>query len=356
MSKTVVLHVIEHLNVGGRERMLIKTLMKNDPERILPIVVTLKKGILENVLRENNIEVIQLNPRFKFLRIFELIKIIKNKKVTVVHTHLFSAGFWGRIAAFLAGVPKIIHTHGTTTFTEKKIKRLLPEILLTLITNHVICVSKAVSEHLIEAGLQKKNMVVIPNAIDIEKYPFHTFNGFQNPIRLVGVGRLEKVKGWDILFHSMKILKDEGIETRLQLAGFGSMEVKLKELSQQLSLNVEFLGLSNDIPKILKNSDILVAPSFREGLSSTILEAMASGLPVIATNVGGNIELLDRITPLIPCGDSDVLAKAIKNLFETETSKIKDMLSKARMRVLETYTTQAIAKQHIELATSAVGV
>lgn len=321
-----------------------------DKNKFHSIVVSFKGGELEQYISERGVEVLRIPSRPKILRIPRLVKLLKQRKVDIMHSHISSAGFWGRVAGLLATTPVMIHLHGTNTFAEKKWKRLLVEKSLTPFTDRVICVAESVRQHLMDVGnLEAQKMVVIPNSIEIEKFPFKTKIQFNSPVRILGLGRLEKVKGWDILFKALAMLKAKGIPFQCQLAGAGSQEEFLKDLSQKLDIPVNFLGCVDDVVPLLQDSDILAAPSYWEGLSNALVEAMACGLPIIGTHVGGNVELLQGIMPLIPPGNEVALFEALQSLLEKPFSEVQKIRESGRNRILEKYTMDKAVEEYSNL-------
>jgi len=267
----------------------------------------------------------------------------------VVHTHLFSAGFWGRIAAKLSGVPVIIHTEGGMPFEEKRWKRVPAEHLLTRLSDAVICVAQAIKDHLIDAGgLAAESLLVIPNGVAAD-------NLLQLPIRTISdrpvvfsAGRLAKVKGYDLLIRAMAGLDD--VAGKLLLAGDGPEAEPLKRLSETLGVSdrIEFLGYREDVQQLLAQSDLYVTPSRSEGMSNSILEAMAAGVPVVATDVGGNRELLGDTGRIVPPEDPAALAAAITSAVKNPETTMK-LAKSARHRMESTYTLDHVVTAHEEL-------
>jgi glycosyltransferase involved in cell wall biosynthesis len=176
----------------------------------------------------------------------------------------------------------------------------------------VVCVSED-SKQLSEAeGIPRSKLAVIRNGIDTTRFAFRgPFPG--GPV--VMVGRLVAGKGVDTLLRAVELVVGRYPDFRLEIAGDGEVRPGLEALTAELGLSafVRFLGTVQDVPGLLARSSSLVLPSLSEGISLTLLEAMARGLPVVATRVGGNPEVVeDGVTGrLVPARDAGALAQAL---------------------------------------------
>jgi len=234
--------------------------------------------------------------------IWDLSRLIRKINPDVVHTRNWS-GMDGILAAKIAGVKIIIHgEHGWDMFdplgTNKKRRRVRK--MTSLLVNDYTCVSKQIGRWLQnEVGL-KKPITQIYNGVDTEKFQpagqekkneiKHQF-GFSSENIIVGiVARLDAIKNHAALFQAIDLAASKYPMVRLLVAGDGP---EMERLKAQVSDNIIFLGYRSDTALLMQCFDLFVLPSFNEGISNTILEAMATGLPVIASNVGGNPELVE---------------------------------------------------------------
>lgn len=348
-----VLHVIEHMHLGGRETALARLVRRLDRTRFTPIVATFLPGDLGDALAAEGIPVVRLDVRPKHRRVGALERLIHERGVDLVHTHMFSAGTYGRAAAIAAGVRGIVHTHATLSFRERPWKTYLPEAAFTAFTDRVICVSRAVRDHLARfLPMFKDRLVVIPNglAIDVFGRPTGAPRGFHAPPRIVGVGRLEPVKGFDVLIRALGELERAGVEFRARLVGDGSERARLEALVASLGIGgrVEFLGHRHDVSAILAEADLYVAPSHREGLSNAVLEAMGAALPIVATRVGGNPELLEPIGVLVPPADPSAMAEALRRTL-ADPIAARARGDAARVEIERSYTLTGVVRRHEDL-------
>ncbi len=341
--------VYQQFDLGGRQKALLVLADALKKRGWKVEVLSFLPGVLDQIFEEKGIPVQTFPTRLKTQRILRLRQYFLRHRPNIVHTHLFSAGFWGRIAARMSGVPVIIHTEGGMLFEEKRWKRIPAERLLARVSDHVICVAQSIKEHLIEAGgLSAESLVVIPNGIIADDL-------FQNPLRPMGdapvlfsAGRLARVKGYDLLIRAFAQL--DKLPGKLVLAGDGPEAESLKRLADSLGVadRVEFLGYRNDVRKLLAKADLYVAPSRSEGLSNSILEAMAAGVPVVATDVGGNRELLGGTGHIVPLEDPTALAAAISSAIKDPETTMK-LAENARHRVKSIYTLDHVVTAHEEL-------
>ena len=258
-----------------------------------------KKGI--------TVRVLDINTYFNPLNILKLALLFRQVKPDIIHTHVYFASTIGRVAARLAGVPICINHVHSMYWHYSKIN-LLIEKFLSLCTDKIICVSQVVKDFVIRhERIAEIKTVVIKNGITqiSGQTPGQreSFGVEKKDILIVCVASLLGNKGHEILLQALVLLRKTIPEIKCLIVGEGLMEGGLKKQATELKLDkhVRFLGVRNDVPSILKACDIFVLPSlYREGLPVSILEAMAYGLPVVASRVGGVPEVItDHVNGLL---------------------------------------------------------
>ncbi|MEM3828245.1 MAG: glycosyltransferase family 4 protein [Conexivisphaerales archaeon] len=209
----------------------------------------------------------------------------------------------------------------------KAYEKFFGKIILSS-SDAIIAVSHAVRQHVISLGAPPKKVVVIPNGVDLEEFS-SSFN-MQKSIKpeVIFVGRLIPNKGLEYLVEAAKILINSKItKVRFKIVGDGPYRQQLEELVARYGLSpyFEFLGFVPKVSEILRNGGIFVRPSLTEGMPLTILEAMASGLPIIATRVSGTSEIImhNETGILIEPGNVRQLAEAIKYLVESPAEALR---------------------------------
>ena len=290
--------------------------------RFTPVVVSLTKGgYWYERIKKLDIEIIQI-PRighWDFSRLFKLIRILKENKPVLVHTLMFSANSYGRIAALIAGVPTIIASERSSYEIGKNKKRYETYIdrILAFYTSGIICNSRTTSTLLIKKySFDRKIIYTVYNGIRADKFSqSETIDIKKIAPKVIGtVGNLTVPKNYKLFLNTAKVLLEEynGDNLKFLIVGDGLLKDELKEYSQVIGVDdkVVFTGSRDDVPDLLHMMDVFVLSSNWEGLSNAVMEAMASGLPCVVTDVGGNSELVaDGITGfVVPPNDSRKLA------------------------------------------------
>lgn len=183
--------------------------------------------------------------------------------------------------------------------------------------DHIQCISAYTQQMLLDAGYRPQTLLQVPNAVDLTRFAPSGIQNGTGPVRVVSVGRHVPVKGLYVLLEAWR-LADLGRSARLVLAGDGPERAGLMARAQALGIadSVDFLGTVADVPALLASSSVYVQASFQEGLSNAVLEAMASALPVVATRISGNTDLVQDGDNglLVEPGDAAGLASALSAL------------------------------------------
>jgi len=290
----------------------------------------------------------------------QLLVLLHRQSYDVVHTYTATPSFLGRVVARLVGVPVILHHQAGWTVTDfsSPLERMLYtplEYLATLASTKSICVSRAVAQQAGQLHIAPANkLVTICNGIEPAPFIAATKNGAGQAYRhrsgipsdhlLIGnTGRLAPQKDNDTLIRAMVCLKSliGSGSFILLLAGDGPDQQKLEDLVHSLGLRrqVRFLGFCREIPAFLAGLDVFVSPSFREGLSISLLEAMAAARPIVTTSILPNAELIEHEVTglLVPPRDPEQVAEAIAR-FAREPELAQRCALAARQRVLDHYT------------------
>jgi glycosyltransferase involved in cell wall biosynthesis len=311
-----------------------------------------------------DIRLIPMKRRFDLSVIFKLVKILKEEKFSLIHTHNIRSNMVGRIAARIAGLPVVTHIHSptleeTTNSLKNRFNYLIDSITSGL-TDIFITVSKSLKEELIKQGIPKDKIIVIPACVEMDKFK-EQINGktFREEY---GIGLDEPLAGMVALFRPRKgaeYLLEAAAQvvkvipqSRFAFVGEGEDEgylLKLKEMANNLGItqNVIFTGFSKNIPGVLASLDCFVLPSlFGEGLPSVLLEAMAMKKPTIATPVQGIPEVVinEKTGFLIPPKNSKALSDALLKIFR-DKEMAKKMGEEGRRMVEEGFSAERVAKR-----------
>lgn len=227
-------------------------------------------------------------------------KIVERYNFDLIHAHyILPQGLVGAIAKRTVKKPLIITSHGTDLLVLGK--NYFYRQLIRRIGNYsdkFIVVSEALKKKAIELKIKPKKLICIPNGVDLKKFSPNQVTSFRKELNLkdeaivLFVGSLVENKGVDSLIQAFLSVTKTFKNAKLVIVGDGPLKSKLEKLATKLKGSVIFTGYRTDVPQILTAVDVLVLPSRSEGLGEVLLEAMASGKPVVATNVGGIPELV----------------------------------------------------------------
>jgi sugar transferase (PEP-CTERM/EpsH1 system associated) len=329
-----VLHVVNRLGMGGTEYGVLKVI-RGLSTPLFEHRICATRGYEKDVVqREHLLDKLSVasdkERGFQFL-VPRLARIIRKYQPHVVHSRNWGA-IEAVVAARLACVPVAIHSeHGyeiEMLHGLSRKKRWIRRAVYAM-CDCVFTVSEQLREyHALQAGVSQESISVIPNGVDTIKFAprwekrSELRQKFGLPVGslvLGSVGRLVAIKGQNVLLAAAGLLLKRGADLQVVLAGSGPELEPLKkiaETSPELRGRVTFLGSCDEIPDVLNALDVFVLPSLSEGMSNTLLEALASGVPVIATRVGGNPEVVEhgQTGLLCPSGDVTALADCIDQL------------------------------------------
>jgi sugar transferase (PEP-CTERM/EpsH1 system associated) len=332
-SPPLIAHVIHHLVIGGLENGLVNLINRIPAHRYRHAIVCMTDySDFSMRIRRDDVQIFSMNKKLGqdfgvYARLYQLFRRIKPD---VVHSRNLTA-MDSLLPAILSGVPVRIHgEHGRDQFdTEGKNRkyRLLRRLHRPMVT-HYVAVSKDLERYLHEAiGVPQKKITQIYNGVDVDLFQpspdgREAIGPYSDPRQFVvgTVGRLQPVKDQVTLVRAMIALwrSDESMRKwlRLALVGDGPLRAEIEELlRRENATDLAWLaGARDDVPRVMRGLDLFVLPSLGEGISNTLLEAMASGLPVVATRVGGNPELMEegRSGTLVPPADPHAMATAIR--------------------------------------------
>ncbi|GJQ57447.1 MAG: glycosyltransferase [Candidatus Scalindua sp. AMX11] len=328
-----VCYIIGQLTKGGAEGQIYQLVKHLDRRRFCPTVISLSQGgYWAKEIRKLNIQVVELQRRThkEFTRLFKLVKLLKDIKPDIVHTQLFSANTYGRVAAIIARVPIIIgHELSLPVIgKDKKFYQICIEKFLSMFSQGIICNSAKVSDILVKKHFYSVSKIfIVHNGVvitDFQKQIKHSRKLKTNHKTVGIVARLDPAKNQRLFLDMANIILSmpENKSTKFLIVGDGPLKKELEEYSRNLGIeqNVIFTGERSDIPELLQEMDIFVMTSLFEGIPNAIMEAMLAGLPIVSTDVGAISEVVidGENGFLCPSHDSKNLADKVIRLIKDE--------------------------------------
>jgi sugar transferase (PEP-CTERM/EpsH1 system associated) len=336
----LVVHIIYALGTGGLENGLVNIINRMPADRYRHVIICLTHATdFANRITAPDVRVIELNKKEGHdLGVYwRLQKLLWQLKPDIVHTRNLAALEMQVLTLALPGVKRVHGEHGRDIYDlhgqNKKYNRLRK--VMSFLVHRYIAVSQDLEGWLLDTvKVPKAKVRQLYNGVDSARFHLHSIDIIKGVLPpqfadkdslIIGtVGRIVAVKDQISLINAFGILVNkatsESDKLRLVIVGDGPLYQTLKERVSSLGLDskVWLPGDRKDIPDLLRTMDIFVLPSLGEGISNTVLEAMATGLPVVATRVGGNPELVDdsRTGALVPVGDVGELANVLQDLID----------------------------------------
>ena len=332
----LIFHIIHRFGMGGLENGLVN-LINHIPENRYRHAIVCLQGYTDfrKRLNRDDIQIYDLAKKDgqDFGMYLRLAKIIRKLRPAIVHTRNLSA-LESQLVATLVGVKGRVHgEHGRDIYDlhGKNWKYNLLRKLVQPFVGHYIAVSQDLQTWLVDTiEVKPEKVSQIYNGVDNIKFHPATIPGISPPqadffgddsLIIGSVGRMAAVKDYPNLVRAFLELLDMAPtmrdRLRLLIVGEGESRTECLEMMKQYNMDhlAWFTGERNDIPELMAAMDIFVLPSLGEGISNTILEAMSSGLPVVATKVGGNLELVQEGETgyLVPPSDPEAMAQALFN-------------------------------------------
>ena len=332
VTKIKILHIITRFKDGSGGNTLV-TLLGADRARYEPWVAGSRGGPLWERAANSGVKTVQLGrlretiaPLDDVVVLFQLVRLIRRERFTIVHTHSSKAGFLGRLAAWLCRTPVIVHTiHGFAWHDFMSHRRrstyIALERLARPMTHAFFAVSPQVAREAVEVGMARSTSVfVVPSAVALDEIPedsdplMRAALGIPADVPVVGtVGRLDFQKAPLDFIRMAASITTSHPETRFVWVGQGELLEEAQAEARRLGVEIIFTGFRDDAARIASSFDVFVISSLYEGLGRALSEAMASGRPVVATAVNGVVDVVEPGATglLAPPADPDALASKV---------------------------------------------
>jgi glycosyltransferase involved in cell wall biosynthesis len=338
--------------MGGLEKLLVECARHTDRTRFDLTFISLSgRGAPADEIEACGWPVVTLNVppgRVTPGLVFRLGTWFWRLRIDVVHSHNNGPLIYGSPGARLAGVRGVIHTrHGLNSRASSRQTALVRTVIR--LTDRIVCVSKSGARQSARQGVPPNRLQMLWNGIDVNRF---SYAGPQAGGPAVLVARLSPEKDVATLLHAAALVRARIPSFRLAIAGDGPCLRDLQHLTARLGLveTVQFLGQVRDVPALLSRASLFVLPSLTEGISLTLLEAMARGLPVVATAVGGNPEVVldGRTGFLVPPERPPALAEKMIHLM-TNHPLAQEFGHSGRQRVEEFFNVRHMVESYENL-------
>ncbi len=352
------------LDTGGIETLIVD-LLNGLPadEFVAGVAVFEGGGALEPLVRDRGFELTDLNKRAGFdpALVLRLRRMLSRERIDIVHTHNYSAWLYAVLATTGMREVKLVHTEHSLVEGNLR-RRYFAERFCAARTRHTVAVSEDVKRKMVEmCRIPAARIAVVTNGIDTDRFKPSAETraavrrelGIDADEFVLGtVGRLVAVKDHASLILAFSRMRREVPEARLVIVGDGPEKSALERLADANGLGDELLlaGDRRDVPSLLCAFDLYVVSSLSEGFSISILEAMSSGLPLVATAVGGNREILGEPENglLVPADDSDALAGALERM-RVNAALRATAARHNRDKILREYSMQTMLDRYLSL-------
>ena len=371
MPKKKILHLITGLEIGGTEMMLLKTLPRLQGNFDNYVCCIMGHGPIGKRLEKAGIHIhyLELKNIFDVGAVWKFRKVVREFRPDILGTYLIHADLFGRIFGRLFGIRRII-CNQRGKLLQWEFLRIVDRATKFLVTRYIVQTETAKQELMRKLHLPGGRFEVIPNIIDPAEFNFEIdikkkreeFDLSPDDIVIICVSKLRRGKGHEYLLeafeqlHNIPLLCHPGLNPgsspkhnlKLLIVGDGEQKENLLKQAEGYTSkeDILFLGNRTDVKEILAISDIFVLPTLGEGMSNAIMEAMASGLPVITTDIPENSELIEngKTGILVPIKDSPSLAKAIEDLLG-DGQRRKNLGENSKRNISENFDTEIVVSK-----------
>lgn len=360
-ERTRLLWLIDSLTVGGAESLVVpfaRNLDRSQFDLTIVCLATIAGNAIESLLRDEGVPVEKLGARnLRDLAAFRrLVRILRERRIELLHAHLTYASIWGAAAARLTGVPYVATLHVAPPRGGRAgVRDRLMRWALNHSASRVIAVSDALrTQYIAAGGLAPRKIVAVHNGIDVQPFQLSKTDCRQRIERefaipsssplIVAVSVLRPGKGIEVLLDAMPAVLRRLPDAHLLIIGDGPMRAEWGGAAERrgLSPHVHWAGYRHDVERLLPGCDLLVLPTLADAFPTVLLEAMAAGVPIVASEVGGIPEIVvPGVTGrLVPAGDPERLFSAIAEVLASPADRDR-MSAAARETAAERFSTGA---------------
>jgi glycosyltransferase involved in cell wall biosynthesis len=364
-SRPRVLHTIETVEPGGAETVCLQLAQANDSE-FEPLGLFFGEGWVSARFRDAGIsyEIAPLDRAFDVRWILRVKEHLETQRISLIQSHEFTANCYVTAAARLAGIPIVCTTHGKLYYANAGYRRVAYR-WVSRTADRFVAVSEDLAGFLTQTvNIRREHIEIIHNGVDLAKFApdprernklRRGLGLSEDDVVVIVVAALFPGKGHDILLDALTELGTQGV--KLLIAGDGDERGRLELRARTLGLGAEvsFLGQRSDVPNLLRAADVFILPSYSEGLPLSVIEAMASGVPVVATRVGGIPELVidGHNGVLVPPGSAKDIASALSRIIGDNVFAAR-IVAAAKQAVREAFSLQQMRERYASLYRSLI--
>lgn len=325
-----ILHIIDTTGPGGAETVFIDLATRLPKNKFKAVIVIRGKGWVYDELVRRGVKPIILDAKgsFNWRYLLSLRAIIKRESVDLIQSHLLGSNVYSGLVGLLTGIPVVATFHGAVDIGDKERFKKLKFAAINYGAKRIIAVSKNLSLDIIaRTPVNRRKLRIIYNGIDINEFNLaHSdnlrdkFSWSKDTIIIGSLGNIRTAKSYDILLQAAALLRNKNDKLKFVIAGQGHSTLldKLLKLRTELKLenDVQFLGFTDEPAEFLSNLDIFLLSSTSEGFSIATVQAMASGIPVLATKSGGPEEIITHGEDgwLVDVGKANAIADGLEQI------------------------------------------
>jgi len=340
-----LLHVITGLEHGGAERILSELVAKHNREKFKVVVISLTEtGPIGKKISEYGVPVYSIGMRrgipdpFGMIR---LVRLIWQVQPDLIQTWMYHADLIGGLASRITGNRMVLwgihHADPRMNSLSTKIVAKLCALLSGVIPKHIIvCSESALNSHF-SFGYHLAKMTVINNGVDLGKFRPHRVSKYDDEVVIGHVARWHPIKDHQTFVTAAGIVHESFPNARFVLVGpdVDQANRDLMEWVRQAKIQTvtDLLGDQSDVQTLMNNFDIFVSSSLNESFSMVVVEAMASGVPCVATKVGISMDIIGDTGKCVPPKDPQAMADAIESILSLHKGTIKELGNQARKRI-----------------------
>ena len=365
-----VLHLIDTLGPGGAETVLLDVASGLDPARWESLVAVPGAGWLEEQARARGLDVVTTPTRqttFDWRYLLGLLRLVPGRRIDLIHAHLMTPSVYGGVAALARGIPVVATFHGTVDIGDGTLDGLKFRII-NRAARGIAFVSQALRDAVLaRTAIDRRLARVVHNGIDRAAFTPRRDDTLRRELGLKpgeilagAVGNVRPGKAYDLLLRTAARLRAADSRVRFVIIGAtnGPVYPGLQQLHHSLGLGdgVVFAGFRDDVARMFNNLDVYLMTSSTEGFSLTTVQALASGVPVIATRCGGPEEIVEHEQSglLVDVGAEDQLAGAIRRLTSDDALRAR-LVQGGLARVARRFSREAMVEAYAGMYQDALG-